>query len=209
VNASPRLFQRFDDLHRRGWTVRAKPLHNPVRLFAVGLALIAPTGRTSHALMRATIHIKPCLNKVEAVRDAPRTVKNEQDLVVRLPPSGPGQGTATNGLPWPTTPVVDDAAAPPTGQRIVLQRPSRRWWHFTGRPDRREWWWTVLALVAIVGFGLVAAFRLTGWSGERMGIAFGEMVGGNINRPLYTGCCLGWIVLQISISYLSSTDQRP
>lgn len=67
----------------------------------------------------------------------------------------------------------------------------------------------MLALVAIVGFGLVAAFRLTGWSGERLGTAFVEMIGGNINRPLYTGCCLGCIVLQIGLSYLSSTDQRP
>lgn len=92
VNASPRLFQSFDDLHRRGWTVCAKPLHNPVRLLAVGFALVAPAGRTSHAKPRAAVHIKPCLSKVEAVRDAPRSVKNEQELVVRLPPSGSGQG---------------------------------------------------------------------------------------------------------------------
>ena len=209
MNASPRLFQSFDDLHRRGWTVRAKPPHNPVRLLAVGFALVAPTGRANHAVMRATIHIKPCLSKVEAVRDAPRTVKSEQELVVRLPPSGSGQGAPTNRLPWPSASQTDGTEAPSTGQRIVLPPPTRRWWHFTGRPDRREWGWTMLALLAIVGFGLVAAFRLTGWSGERMGTALGEMVGGNINRPLYTGCCLGWIVLQISLSYLSSTDQRP
>ena len=144
-------------------------------------------------MVPVAVHIKPCLSKVEAVRDTPRTVKNEQELVVRLPVSGSGQGAQppTNGLPWPSASQTDGTEAPSTGQRIVLPPPTRRWWHFTGRPDRREWGWTVLALVAIVGFGLVAAFRLTGWSGERMGTALGEMVGGNINRPLYTGCCLG------------------
>lgn len=64
MDASPCLLQRFDDLHRRGRTVRSEPLHDPIRLLAVGFALIAPTGRTRHDGNTGRGHIKACLTEL-------------------------------------------------------------------------------------------------------------------------------------------------
>lgn len=63
MDASPCLLQRFDDLHRRGRTVRSEPLHDPIRLLTVGFALIAPTGWTRHDMMMGRCHIKACLTE--------------------------------------------------------------------------------------------------------------------------------------------------